>query len=92
MGVIDTDKTHPFRQKELIAAVRKKLPGKTIFNQFDVLTLRRVYKIEKKQEFSHQPKFGSLQYSERFVEWIVKKYQKDEGFFTKTRKAYSKQR
>ncbi|MDA2926792.1 putative DNA binding domain-containing protein [Acidobacteria bacterium AH-259-G07] len=91
-GVIDTDQTHPFRQKELIAAVRKKLPKKTRFNSFDVLALKRVYKIENRQEFSHQRKFGSLQYSEQYADWIVKKCQEDEDFFTKTRKTYSKRR
>ena len=90
IGVIDTDQTHPYRQKELIAAVRKKLPRTTTFNSYDVLTLKKVYKIEKRQEFSHQPKFGSLQYSEQFVDWIVKKHQEDKDFFTKTRKAYFK--
>ncbi len=66
-GVVDRDQTHPFRQTELIRAMRERLPGDTQFNTFDVLTIRKVHGIDAKAEFSHQPRFGSRQYSESFL-------------------------
>lgn len=84
-GVVDTDTTHPFRQTEVIAAIRKQLPRNIKFNQFDVLALRTVCEIEKRRDFSHQPKFGSRQYSKKFVDWILQRYQEDGDFFSRTR-------
>ncbi len=83
--IIDPDKTHPYRQKELIAEVGKSLPHGTTFNAFDVVAIRQVHEIDSRPEFAHHPKFGTRQYSQKFVEWVVARHHDDEEFFRKVR-------
>lgn len=83
--LVDPDTTHPHRQKELIAAVRENLSKDESFNSFDVVAIRHVHGIDDRPEFSHHPKFGSRQYSQKFVEWIVARYHEDHDFFVKAR-------
>jgi hypothetical protein len=87
---INPDATHPHRQKELIAEINRKLPGNITVNAHDVLSVRRVYDIDEntRPEFAHRPKFGSLQYSDELVDWIVAEYSKDRDFFSKARERY----
>ena len=66
--VVAPDSTHPFRQKELIAEVRQKLPNSQDFNSFDVAGIRHVYEVDQRPEFAYLPKFGTRQYSQKFVE------------------------
>jgi hypothetical protein len=88
--VIDPDKTHPFRLKEVIEALRKKLPSGTQFNSFDLQCIKAAHKIDKRREFFHRPLYASPQYSEQFVDWLAQQYGKDAEFFNKARTAYKK--
>jgi hypothetical protein len=93
-GRIDPDLTHPYRQKELIAHLNAKLGGAITLNQHDLLSVRRSHGIddESHPEFAHRPKFGNLQYSEDFVDWILDQYARDPRFFAKARARYSELR
>jgi hypothetical protein len=82
---VDTDTTYPYRQKELLAAINKRIGGTCLVNPYDLLCVRRVYEADKRPEFFHQPKFGSPQYSAAFLNWLVENYQKDSAFFIKAR-------
>ena len=82
---VDIDNTHPYRQKEVIAEVKKKLPTGTVFNQYDVQVLRKVYSGLEQRTYSHQLRFGGRQYSKRTVDWIVSKFQNDNEIFSKAR-------
>ncbi len=86
--VVDPDTTHPYRQKELMAAIRKRLPRPVQFNSFDVVTIRHAHGIDENREFVHKPKFGSRQYSQRFLDWIVDQIQMDPEFLQKARAKY----
>lgn len=86
--VVDIDRTHPFRAKEAIMEIVKRLPEGVVFNSFDFLSLRKVHDIDDREEFTHEPKFGSRQYSQGFVDWVARQYNKDHAFFTKARKKY----
>ena len=44
------DTKYPYRQKELIDKVNEKLKGKVIINQYDILSIRRVYKINTSKQ------------------------------------------
>lgn len=85
---IDYDLTHPYRQKDLIAAVNQRLPAGVQITTYDVLTVRRVHNIDDRDEYCHQPKFGSLQYSEAFANWLVGEHQQDNEFFAKARQKH----
>jgi len=82
---IDPDVTHPYRQKELIKEVRKRLPRNVIFNSYDVTSLWYAHGIGNQPEFFHAPRFGSTQYSDVYIEWIVENYKKDKKFLEKAR-------
>lgn len=86
--LIDPDVSHPHRQKELIEETNNKLPDSVTINTYDVLTVRRVHKIDDREEFCHVPKYGSPQYSDAFVSWLVEQYAEDIDFFSKARKGY----
>lgn len=83
------DSTYPYRQKEVIQVVNQGLGGKKIINQYDVLSVRRVFRIdETKPQYCYNPKYGSPQYSEYFVNWMVRCYEEDPFFFEKAREEY----
>ncbi len=86
--VIDYDRTHPYRQKELLAALRARLPGR-VLNQFDLLAVRHVHRTDERPEFTHKPMFGTRQYSEKFLSWLMAEAQRDERFFESARQKYA---
>jgi hypothetical protein len=88
-GQIDPDQSHPYRQKEVISELNARLDG-TVVNAFDVLSVRRVHSIteQSRPEFVHVPKFGSPQYSDAFVDWLVGEFQREPQFFERAKKAY----
>jgi len=82
----DPNKTHPHRQTELLSAVNQKLGGTPPFNSYDFRCIKAVYNIISKAEFCYLPRFSSPQYSEKFVDWIVKQAVKNPDFFARTRR------
>jgi hypothetical protein len=88
-GQVDPDQSHPYRQKEVIREVNARL-GEGAVNAFDVLSVRRVHAIseETRPEFVHVPKFGSPQYSDAFVDWLVTERQRDPRFFEGAKTQY----
>jgi hypothetical protein len=88
-GQVDPDRSHPYRQKEVIREVNARL-GEGAVNAFDVLSVRRVHQIteETRPEFVHVPKFGSPQYSDAFVDWLLSEQQRDPQFFTRAKAGY----
>jgi hypothetical protein len=82
--VIDYDRTHPYRQKELLAAFRARVPSRPI-NQFDLLSVRHTHAIDANADFSHKSLFGTRQYSQKFLDWLVGKAESDGAFFSEAR-------
>lgn len=86
---LDPNKTHPHRQTEVLAKLKEKLRGRRAVNTFDLLCVRRIHKVdESKRAFFYKPMFGSAQYSEAFVDWMVAEYEKSPRFFDRARSAY----
>jgi len=88
-GQVDPDRSHPYRQKEVIREVNARLDGREV-NAFDVLSVRRVHEITEgtRPEFVHVPKFGSPQYSDAFVDWLLEQDARDPRFFEKAKAGY----
>ena len=88
-GQVAPDQSHPYRQKEVIREVNARL-GEGAVNAFDVLSVRRVHAISEdtRPEFVHVPKFGSPQYSDAFVDWLVGEVQRDSRFFERAKQTY----
>lgn len=90
-GMLDPDKTHPYRQTELIKEVTRGLPGKASINSHDVLSVRRAHGIgpDTHPQFMHELRWGGApQYSPAFVDWLLGRYRRDKGFFQKARDQY----
>jgi hypothetical protein len=85
--VVSPDNTHPYRQKELVVEVNKRLNG-TKINGFDVQCIRRSLGSQHaRPEFFHESKFGSKQYSAAFADFIVSGCESDSEFLSKAREA-----
>ncbi len=80
----DFDVTHPYRQTEVVKALNERI-GDAVATGYDVQCVRRVHSVSERPEFFHRPKFGSPQYSETFVSWMVAEYEKDPAFFEKAK-------
>ena len=90
--VVDFDKTHPFRAKEALAEISRRLPDHQKFNSFDLLAVRRAHKLDASAQYVHKPKFGSTQYSRELVDWIVHQCAGDARFVEKARNKFREQR
>jgi len=65
------DSTYPYRQKEVIENVNKKLRGKKIVNQYDILCVRRVYGInESRPDFYYKPMEGLNIVKNLLIGWL----------------------
>ncbi len=84
----DPDRTHPYRGKELIEQINRRCSPIPKINPHDVLCVRRLYKLESKPEFYYKSRFGSPQYSDSFVNWLVEQFTKDSEFFKKSKQKY----
>jgi hypothetical protein len=82
----DFDVTHPFRQKELVEILNQRA-GRPIATAFDIQCVRRVHGTDRRDDFFHRPKFGSPQYSESYVRWLLSQYERDPQFFEKAKAA-----
>jgi hypothetical protein len=87
---VDFDLTHPYRQKELIAEVNGRLPEERAINAYEFQAVRHTHEIDP--DFVHRPRFGTNQYSEAFVEWLVDRIRGDVSFIPDARARYSEQR
>ena len=83
---VDFDVTHPYRQKELIAEVNARVPEAKAINAYEFLAVRRTHEIDP--DFVHRPRFGTNQYSQAFVDWLVERIARDPEFIERARSAY----
>jgi hypothetical protein len=89
--LVDYDKTHPYRQKELLAELRLRNPGLNI-NQFDLLAVRHAHDTDARPEFSHKGLFGTRQYSPKFLDWLQEQITQNPRFLLDAREQYQKAR
>jgi hypothetical protein len=83
---VDFDLSHPYRQKELIAEVNTQLPEERAINAYEFLAVRRTNEIDP--DFVHRPRFGTNQYSQAFVDWLVERIERDHEFIERARARY----
>ncbi len=86
---IDPNETHPYRQKELVARLKKELPQGLTVTAYDIQAVRASHKLDEEPSYVYKPKFGSRQYSEALALWILEQVNKDAGFFGAARTAYA---
>ncbi len=89
---INRDVTHPYRLKEVVQIVNKRLGETRKIVPYDVICVRKVHGIDAKRRYLYKRKFGSPQYSDAFVDWLVKQHEGDPSFFEKARMKARKKR
>jgi len=88
VGQLDPDVTHPYRQKELIEKIRERLPEGVLFNSYDATSIWYAHDIAEHPEFFYDSKFGTTQYSDAYVDWIMNSYTEDNNFFGNSRERH----
>jgi hypothetical protein len=89
---LSPDLSHPYRQKDVITEVNKKLPPEFQINQFDIRAVRKVYKIDSNDTYTYHPKYSSTQYSQSLVDWLIKQFVEHNEFFHETRLEFNELR
>ncbi len=82
---IDRDVTHPYRLKEVVQIVNRRLGVKRKVVPYDVICVRRVHGTDAKRQYFYKRKFGSPQYSDAFADWLVGQHERNPSFFDKAR-------
>jgi len=88
VGRIDPDQTHPFRLKELVQAVNRKLPPGFQINQYDIQAIRNSQNTDQKFSFHYHTKYSGHQYSQAFANWIADQYKNNPEIFRASRLKY----
>lgn len=86
--LIDPNKTHPWRGKELLKKVNQSLPTK--ITPHDLLAVRRIHDVDRDRNFVYRPRFSSAQYSPAFANWLLGQHRDDPTFFEKCRSDFKK--
>jgi hypothetical protein len=85
---IDPNRTHPYRQKEVVEEINKSLRGAYKVTPYDIQCVRKVHKIDAtKPQFLYKPMFASARYSHGFVEWMVAEFAANKAFFQEARRS-----
>ena len=82
---VNPNQTHTFRRNDVVIRLRELLPNYITINFYDVYAIRKAYGVDENPKFYFKPKFGSPQYSDDFIKWILIHYKEDNEFFSKTR-------
>jgi hypothetical protein len=85
---VPIDTTHPYRAKEVVREVNRRLAGRKSISMHHVLCVRRAYALEKDVTYCYLQKFASPRYSQAFVEWLMAKYEEDALFFETAKMEY----
>lgn len=88
----DPSISHPFRQKELLVALKDALNELAAVTTYDIQCVNNKHAVKNRAEWFYKGKIeGSpSQYSQAFVDWIVERVKQDSAFFTTTRQASRK--
>ena len=88
----DPSSSHPFRQKELLVALKDALNGLAAATAYDIQCVNNKYAVKNRAEWFYKGKVvGSpSQYSQAFIDWIVERVKQNSDFFAKAREASKK--
>jgi len=92
MKLNNPDDIFKHRRTEVVDEINKKLKGRHEINTYDIQTACYVHNHYDNENFIYKPMYGSPQYSDAFVDHIVKEYRKDKHYFDKARDEYYNRR
>ena len=85
VGQIPINESHPYRQKEIIEEFNKSVDAPTPINHYDLECVRHAYNIDDNAVLCQKIKHASNRYSKAFLDWLIQKYQEDDGFIRNAR-------
>lgn len=83
------DKTHPYRQKELLEKVNAHLLAGKKITTHDFLCIRRTQLIHRDLKYCYNMNWSSPRYSEACIDWIVEQITGDDAFVHRARELYA---
>jgi hypothetical protein len=83
------DKTHPFRQKELLEHVNSRLAGKVHVSTHDFLCVRRVHNIHRDLKYCFNLNWSSPRYSQACIDWLINQIESDSMFLHRARESHA---
>lgn len=83
--VLDPNKTHPHKTRDVITEINKRLPSGYKINTFDFQCLKKVHGVAGRPDFVYRNLWGSAQYSQALIDWVMEKFTRDSEFFTSCR-------
>ena len=84
---IDYDKTHPYRQKDLIGRLKELVPLVNL-SPHDLVSIRYAYKVTGNRSYYYKSKFGSGQYSDQYAQWVAESIANGPNFLNDARASY----
>jgi Putative DNA-binding domain/EC042_2821-lke REase len=89
---ISIDAAYPFRQKEAVIEINKRLQGRGGITTHHFFCIRKVHEVEKNPTFCYTQNHASAKYSYAYIDWIVMQFDANSSFFSNTKEAYDTSR
>jgi hypothetical protein len=86
--LLDINKTHPYRTKDIVELVNKYLGNQDKITTHTIISIKHVHNIDKIRRFYYRPHHGTASYSQAFVEWLIEQFEKDNTFFSVAKEKY----
>jgi Protein of unknown function (DUF3644)/EC042_2821-lke REase len=84
----DSGRSHPHRQKDVVALINAALPSGETIKPYDIQCIVKVFNVKKNAAYYYQCSVPSspAQYSQAFVDYVLTQYKNKPDFFEQTRK------
>ena len=89
LNVLPIDKTHPYRQKEVIEELNARLAGVTKITSHDLQCIRKRFRILEDINLCYTQKHAAPKYSSAYVDWILEQYAANVDFFKETKEQFA---
>lgn len=88
--MLDTNKTHPYRTKDVVELVNNRLGSQVNLNTHAIIAIKYVHNLDNIRRFYYRPHHGIASYSQAFVDWLIEQFEKDNDFFQIAKEKYRK--
>jgi hypothetical protein len=82
----DVDRLYPWRQKDLLRELNRRL-GRRTLNSYDIQAIRRQHHLDERPEFVFNLPGAGRRYSPAVADWIIQEHSRDPEFFQRARLA-----
>jgi hypothetical protein len=82
----DVDRLYPWRQKDLVRELNRRL-GRRMLNSYDIQAVRRHHQLDEHPDFVFNLPGAGRRYSPAVADWVMEEYARDAEFFHTARVA-----